>query len=313
MKTLLFLTILICLNAHAEKKSEKKNQLNIVDKAHARISYRITKISEDIDNFFANQKHEDKKVENNSRLQLSLETRFLEAEKPIITPDINYQLILPKTEIKLQLIIQNENAEDESETQNSNINNQTQERRNNSTSAGVRYLVEESGIKFFTDSGILVSIPPQVFFRVGAKKKIQVSKKWRLKIDEQLRWVNTRGFRNDLDFDFDRRLNDFYLLRIVNNFDWDDQTYVITYETGPSLFHKIDDFRALSYHAHIVSVNQPDYLLVNYILQITYRQSVYEDWVFMNLTPFLHFPRSENFHRTPGFIVNFDAFFGNTL
>lgn len=230
MKFLLILTLLISNQAIA--KTKKKRIKRFVDKTHASISNKITRISEDIDNFFSNQKHEDDEVENRSRLELGIETRFLEAQDPIVTPDINFRLILPKTERKLQLIVQNENAEEESETQNANINNQTQERRNTGTAAGVRYLVEKSGIKFYSDTGIIVSLPIQVFFRVGAKKKVKINEKWTLKIDEQLRWVNTRGFRNDLDFDFDRRINDFYLFRFVNNFDWNDQDYIITYETG---------------------------------------------------------------------------------
>ena len=105
MKYFLLLSLLINNIALAKTVPKKKNEKNIVDRTHKNISNKITKISEDIDNFFSNHKHEDEVIENNSRLKLTLETRFLEAQGPIMTPDINYQLILPRTEKKLQLVI----------------------------------------------------------------------------------------------------------------------------------------------------------------------------------------------------------------
>ena len=67
----------------------------------------------------------------------------------------------------------------------------------------------------------------------------------------------------------------------------------------------------MQYHAHVITVNKPNFEVANYLLQITYRQNLYAKWLFMNLTPFVNFPREQNFHRTPGFILRFDMIFGH--
>ncbi len=285
--------------------STKKNAL---DKAHASFSESITKFSDDIDSFFANKKHVG--VVNKSKLTISLDSYFREDRGPYAVPDIDYRLILPRTEKSLRLIFQSDNDDNDRETRKTTEGRQgSQQTEQNSTTAALRYMVEKSGIEFSADTGVIVNIPIVIFSKFRAKKSIKF-KKWVFKINEQLKWVNSRGITSDLDLDFDRRLSKTFLFRMVNNTFWNDQDYIVRFENGPSLFQKIDEKRALSYHAYIVSVNKPSLVVDNYLLQLTYRQIIYSNWVFMNVTPFLHFPRAENFHRTPGLIIGLDAVFG---
>ena len=114
-----------------------------------------------------------------------------------------------------------------------------------------------------------------------------------------------------MDVDFDKRLNETFLFRFVNNVRWDDQDYIIGLENGPSLFQKLSEKKALSYHAHVFSESQDNLYVTNYLLQITYRQNLYKSWFFVNVTPFLNFPRERKFQRTPGLLVRFDTIFGH--
>lgn len=313
--SIILITVLLSSAIFAQSKVVKKNNKRrtrmkkAVDSAHLNISNRIERFSDNIDAFFANEKHEGEP--NRSKLKLSFRTYFREARGPYVVPDINYQLVLPRTEKSLRLVFENENDDQESETSESTAaRTETDNEEDNSTAAGIRYMVEKSGIQFSTDSGILVNVPPVVFWKFRAKKKVKFTE-WILKIDEQVKWVSGRGFTSDLDLDFDKRLTRKMLLRMVNNTFWNDQDYIIRFENGPSLFQKIDNKRALSYHAHVVSVNEPSFVVDNYILQMTYRHRLYSNWLFMSLTPYVHFPRSENFHRTPGLVLRFDTIFGS--
>ena len=301
----LSLILISSLHISNTNASTKKNAL---DKAHASFSEGITNFSDDIDSFLANKKHEG--ILNKSKLTISIDNYFREGRGPHAIPDIDYRLILPRTEKNLRLIFQSDNDDNDRETRKATEGRQGfQQTEQNSTSAALRYMVKKSGIEFSADTGVLVNIPIVIFSKFRAKKPIKF-KKWVFKVNEQLKWVNSRGITSDLDLDFDRRLNKPFLFRMVNNTFWNDQDYIIRFENGPSLFQKIDDKRALSYHAHIISVNKPSLVVDNYLLQLTYRQIIYSNWAFMNVTPFLHFPRAENFHRTPGLIIGLDAVFG---
>lgn len=306
MNFIIFLLLTLSANSFAKDYYEK----NIVDRAHEKLSSQILTLSNSIDGFFADSKHEN--LENRSKLKISLNTHFREGRGPYAIPEINYRLLLPRTERRLQVFIEQEDDSEEDETSQSKVaskKNQNSDDDNDLT-AGLRYMVKKSGINFSTDTGIIVNVPAVVFARFTAKKKV-LFKEWVLKINEQVKWVNDKGFTSDLDLDFDKKLSRKHILRFVNNTFWNDQDYIIRFENGPSLFHKINKKMAISYHAHAISINKPHYSVENYILQVTYRQLIYNRWLFMELSPFLNFPRTSNFHRTPGFVIGFDAIVGH--
>lgn len=306
MKLFLFFFLLNATESYAKDYYKK----SAIDKAHSHFSKKILAFSNSIDDFFADTKH--KKNENRSQLKLTLDNFFRESRGPYTVPDINYQLILPKTQRKLQLFIENdnENKSDETDQAKQNLANQNNLNNQNNVNAGLRYLINKSGIEFSTDTGIIVNIPLKVFARFSARKNIHF-RNWVLRVSEQVRWINDNGFSSDLDLDFDRKLSRKVLLRMVNNIFWSDQDYTIRFENGPTLFQKINDKSALSYHAHIVTLNTPGFIVDNYILLTTYRQRLYNRWLFLELSLFTNFPRSNNFHRTPGFVVGFEAVFGH--
>ena len=309
-----FILITVCLpSAAAEKskktKQKKKDKKSLVDYYHRRFSNSVLRFSDSVDGFFADSQHSE--LENESKLILQFDTFVREARGPVVVPEINYRLILPRTEKRLRLFVENENQDERSETSKARNAQPGESRPNQNNSAlGVRYLVEKSGIRFYQDTGLIASVPPDFFIRVGAKKTVEFTE-WILKIHERLRWQNSRGFTNDLDFDFDKKLSRKHILRMVNNMFWNDKDYNIRFENGPSLFHQISRHKALSYHAHVITETIPDTLVTNYVLQVSYRQRIYKNWLFMDLTPFINFPRDRNFARTPGFILGFDAVFGH--
>ena len=99
-------------------------------------------------------------------------------------------------------------------------------------------------IKFFTDTGVIVEIPPRVFVRFTANKNIPLNS-WLFRIKEQLKWVNNNGIASDLDLNFDYGISRNLLLRFVNNIRWNDQDYIATFENGPSLFQKISNKKGI--------------------------------------------------------------------
>ncbi len=282
---------------------------NTVDLTHESISSSILSFSQTLDTFFSDTKHNQYGLKNKSKLKVTFDTFFREAAGPYVVPDLNYRLLLPNTQRKFQLFIEGEKEDSQTETSVARGDRATQNAEDNNTTAGLRYLVEKSGIKYRTDSGIIVNVPLVAFARFTVSKDIPLDI-WLLRAREQIRWVNNTGFTSDLNLDFDRKLSRKYLLRFVNNTFWNDNDYSIKFENGPSIFHQIDNKRAISYHAHVLSVNKPEFVLTDYLLQFSYRQLVYKNWLYLQFSPYIRFPRIKNFYRTPGALLRFEAIFG---
>lgn len=302
---ILILPILTTSKVFANKTKKQ------IDSIHTDISNRVLNMSESIDNFFAGGKHDS--LPNKSKLKLSFKTYFREAAGPYIIPDINYQLVLPRTQKRLQLFIENEDEDKKSGTSDTatvGTANRRESDEESTIAAGVRYVTEITGIKMSTDTGIILGIPTKVFGKLTFKRNVLFDK-WILKINEQLKWVNTEGFSSDLDLDFDRTLSKGLLFRFVNNIAWNDEDYIVTFENGPTLIQTLSKRSAISYHAHVITVNKPEFVVDNYTLQASYRRRVYKRWFYAQITPFINFPRINNFHRTPGLLLKLDAIFGN--
>lgn len=304
MKIILILLLLISISAEA-----KRYRKNRIDRMHRKFSNRILAFSREVDAFFADDKHVG--LTNRSKLKFAFTTNFREAAGPFIVSDINYNLVLPRTQKRLRIFVENEQEERQNETFATNYQRQdARTQRADSTAAGLRYIINKSGIQFFQDTGVILDVPPRAFVRWTAKKDIMF-RDWILKAREQVEWNNVDGITSVLNLDFDTRLTRKFLLRMVNDTLWNDTDYVVTFENGPTLFHKLDDKRGLSYSARVITLNKPTFEVDNYLVQLTYRQNVYRDWLFASFTPFLNFPRANNFHRTPGFIIRTDAVFGH--
>ncbi|MBT4790883.1 MAG: hypothetical protein HON90_04880 [Halobacteriovoraceae bacterium] len=283
-------------------------QKNFIDKAHETLSEDLLVLSNNVDEFFADST--DEKVINKSKLKITLDTYFREAGGPYVIPEVNYRLILPMTQKKLQLFIESEDDDlDDATNKASESIGESNEIEETNLTAGMKYIAQKSGIDFSTSTGVLVNVPMVVFSKFNAQKII-VFQQWILKIDEQIKWVNSKGFTSNLDMNFDRSLSRKHVLRMVNNVFWNDEDYSIRFKNGPSLFHKIDKTKALSYHAHVISTSTPSLNLQSYLLQTTYRQLVYRKWLFMEASPYVTFSKEANFHRSPGFLLSFEAVLG---
>ena len=240
---------------------------------------------------------------------ISLDTYFREGRGPYARPEINYQLQLPRTQKRFQLFVQSLDKEDETSEAKLESEGRGQDQENQDLTAGIRYMLEKNGIEFYTDTGVIVSIPVTLFIRSNVVKRVSFTS-WLLKIHEQVKWVYDDGVTSDLDLDFDRRITSNILFRFVNNIFWSDTDYIIQFENGPSFFQQLNSKSAMAYHAHIISLNQPELIVSNYLLQVSYRRDIYKKWLFFDFTPFVNFPREENFHRTPGLKIGLQAVIG---
>lgn len=307
------LFILITCNA---LQAGQKQKTNLADNAHHFISERFLNYSERIDNFFGDQRIND--APNSSTLRFNTVTTKFEADDPFTEANMQLNLRLPKTENRFQLVVQSQGQQtsqadnNESElAQSDNDNRQTTTQRvRNATTAGLRYITDTAGIRTSTDFGIRVNLPPVAFARLRLNKNITLTNGHIFRPRHELFWLQGTGINSNTNLDFDKQLDDKFLLRYVNNLRWNDNDYIVRFTNGPALFQTIDDKKGVIYNAFILSQNEPEMNLDTYRLRITYRQLLYKNWFFGSLSPQMDWPRINNFYRTPSATLKFEVIMG---
>lgn len=306
----LFAALLLYPEAHG-KSAVPPAAPTFIDTTHEAISSRILRLSNRIDSFFGDKRIEEES--NDTRIRLFTRTSLEEASD--LETENNYviQLRLPRTEKRLQFVVRSDEDEDEPEAVNAPTERGSRGAREglaDKTTAALRFLLDVSDIKFSSDMGVRVGLPPQVFARARFRRNFQFGK-WIFRPIEKLLWVDREGWYSQTDMNFDRRLNDSWLFRFANKLEWDDQDHILHFRSGPSWFQKVNDQIGLSYNMLSYWEDTPEWAVNNFALSVGFRQLLYKEWFFWEIAPVVNFPREENFHRTPGISVKFEAIFGH--
>lgn len=292
------------------KTTPKKN---IADIAHAKISDNFIFLSRKIDRFFSGQRADD--LVNNSQLRLGTITTLQESKFPFTEGRMRLNLVLPGTQEKLQLVIEGQGDNQTATTNNitpSDDASSTSENVQNATTAAFRLITEAANIKVSADTGLQFAVPPKPFARLRFWSHKDINQDWIFRPREEIFWLTEEGYRSTTNMDFDRKFEDSrFLLRLVNRIRWNDLDYVVEFTNGPTFYHTLDDKRGLSYNFHTITLNTPNPNISNYIARVSYRQLLYQNWFFGELSPQLEFPRINNFHRTPSIAIKFEVVMGS--
>jgi hypothetical protein len=68
----------------------------------------------------------------------------------------------------------------------------------------------------------------------------------------------------------------------------------------------------LLYQASVIGVSNPQYQVMDYVAFILYRYRLHKDWMFLELSPQLHFPRERNYKLSPTFSMRLEMLFEKT-
>jgi hypothetical protein len=144
VKTLIILILSTQLATRLHAKDSKKIPEEI--DTHTILSEKLTSFATTIDKFFADESNLN--FENKTQLRLFTDTFIREAQGPQMEGDVRFQLQLPGTQKRMQLILEsNDEAEDDkNQPAIATRAERSIENRNNNTKAGLQYLFN-SGYK----------------------------------------------------------------------------------------------------------------------------------------------------------------------
>ena len=321
----IFLAInsLIIASEDNEKDSDNqsliKKTTEIVDDTHQLLSEQVSSASDIVDSFFGEERMDGDY--NKSKIKLNFTTTFDEEGKSISAMGLSTSLILPRTQKKLNLIVEdakkNFESDDLSDTgSGQKQNNATTDAGTESTlSAALQYKIFDSkNWTIDTKTGVIFADPDfDPYARLRVRRSFYLENDWEARFTQLFRWSPLRNWEESTGLVFDKTINKQLLFRIKNGISWREKTGLFSLGHGYSLYHQLASNKALVYFSNISGIHKPKIHTSGYNLGVGYRQMMYNNWIFFEISPMLVWSRetpNENFKRTNVKLVKFEFIFG---
>ncbi len=179
-----------------------------------------------------------------------------------------------------------------------------------SYSAALRFEnAEDSPWRFSADTGIkLEGVSLQPFARSRGSFTEPVGPV-QLRLAESLFWFNTVGAGENTQFDAEYFFSEPLLFRATSSATWlhDKQNFDLRQDL--SLYQVLDEHASLLYQLSAIGVSKPQTEVSEYVALLLYRQRFLRDWMFVELSPQLHYPKVNDYRSVAQFVVRLEILF----
>lgn len=293
----LFLTIWPALLLASPAEEPEETTIPILETTQELFGERINSVANRLDLFFADQRADDELARSRIRLRQRYEVR----ERALMQDDfqIRFNIRLPKLEEKFKFQMNKKQsptkkkAEIKEEAVRDSLGNEL-----------------STTWQYRADVGINASIPPRIFFRNRLRKNWQTGELIQ-RFVEEVSWFSDRHWEQNMSLDTDYIISEESLLRFNNSSDWKITRKDFTTSHGPSLRRRLSNNSAISLGLSMSTIVEEEaWYVTNYRLATTYRMNLYKQWLYLDLTPGLDFPKQWSFRRTPFVALQIEALFG---
>lgn len=310
-------------NKFDKTKNEKENKDSIkesmynpivppsLEEIHTALSTDIVDISEALDTFIINERVIDGRNTTNVRILGSVATT--EREGFSGNAAFRVRLRLPRLENMFQLEIDNLNN-------NLNLDSDT---ATNQTLQNTTFSQNASaGLSFFKD---ILGIQSKLSFRFIFKDAVpfanwRLSRRFVVNSKQNLNLIsdvfgdtkNRTGQRTTVYYDIS--LDKKNLLRFFNEGTYRHEDHTYNTLNGVGLFHTVNDRTLLSYNASVSGLNpqgESHFYANTYDLSTTYRYRVYSQFVYVDLTPKVSFPKKYEFRSNWSLTFHLEIILGH--
>ena len=290
-------------------------RLAALEVSHDYLAEKIVRLANYLDRFFGGNRHYQES--NDSAVQLDLTRVAGYGGDPKFNLAAKANLRLPATEGRLHLLLETDperNTTQPTQDQAAANNNKSITPGSKVASSGNLALAgryenaEENFWHFRTDGGLKFPIPITPFVRTRASFEKPLNE-WRLKGSQSLYWFKNLGVGETTQVDLERFISEPMLFRASSNATWLKDRKNFDLRQDFSVFHTLDDRTALLYQASVIGVTNPQAQVMDYVVLMLYRRRIHKDWVFLELSPQLHFPRERNYRLSPALSMRLEMLF----
>lgn len=290
------------------KTEEEQSWFSFLDIPEHAVSTQLRDFVQGVDEFFANEKAF--YTSSGSYIRLSMDAVWNEGGDTSTAGDVRLRVRFPLTQGKLKLLLES----DPVETQ------ELQDRRlqatpatvteDNTYYAGVQAdVVRESGWSLAPSIGIRLRSPLDPYVRLRASRNYQLDDNDLLAIYGAAYWFDSSGAGYDGLVEFNHQLEANMLGRSSSFVRWTAETNYFELSQVFSAIHTLSPRRALTWSAGVYGNSDPMVHATDYLLAVRYRQALYKNFFFMELSPELRFQKENEFKDEFSLFFRLELFF----
>jgi hypothetical protein len=279
-----------------------------VDEERDYLSSKFVTLTRSLDSFFADDRNYQES--NNSLVQLDLvKVAGYGGDRKFVLSG-RAKLDLPSTQKRFHLLLEtNPDKNVTGEAVQAQTTPVKQVVAPESYSAAVRYeksKVQEKPWFVSSDLGVkFQGIHANPFARARGSYAVPINE-WRLKAAETLFWFNTIGAGETTQLDLERIISEPMLFRATSNATWLNDKQNFDLRQDFSVYQNLNERSALLYQVSMAGVSNPQWQLNEYVALMQYRYRLHKQWVFLEVSPQVHFPKADNFKANPALYLRLE-------
>ncbi len=299
----------------ASKASLDDEEESVIDTTHKRLSSSLFYFSNQIDSFFGGERADD--LPNGSRVRLLLNFNKEESSSYKTKGALKINIALVETQKKLKISFRNQYEKThDAVPEKKDVPNDPVKLVKPLDPAPSEEESSFNGLRDFfkwrlrLDSGIQLDFPPDPFLRLSAIKSWNFGT-YELRATQQIFYYLKSGAGETSKLDLDHPITENVLFRYENDATWTDLADRFTFFSGPIIYQKIGDQRGISYNLKVFGESKPTWYVKDYRLEVTYRRAVLKRWFFLELNPYIHFPKDKEWRSALGFNLRLELVVGS--
>ncbi len=262
----------------------------------------------EVDGFFADTEAEG--TENKSFVKIGVFNVWRKIEGIDPETRFRFRLHLPYTEERLKFVVENEPEETLSLEERNRQNVLRKEETTESLSAGYfRVLLGLEQWKFNGDIGLRLRNPLDPFVRGKANRKWKLEDDLVFRIKETVSYFNSEGISQTSQAYFEKELSEELFFRSKTEAQWFKEKDGWEFAQTFSMTEILNTQSAMVYRFGWLMESRPHFRTTSTYVNLTYRQKLFRDWLFLEFTPELLFPRDDNFKPNPSLTFGLELLF----
>jgi hypothetical protein len=291
--------------------------VDMLDQPHEYLSHRVEEFSRYLDTFYGdpNRVYDS----TGSTLQIRDHLTFFKGGRRESQTEVRAHVSLPNTEDRLKFVVQRGVTAATQTSAERDIKNVTGSdqvtaqgaQQDNSYYLGLKALAAEIlGVKLSGEAGAKFGTPLNTYVRLRASRDFIVSN-WAIRLSETPLWKHSEGTSAATEASFDRPLGQEWLFRFTTKATWRDTTGYSDLAQIGSLYFTPDKRTAYTFELGAFGPSEPSAKPTVYAITLRARKLIYRDWLYLELTPQILYPKTDGFRPMPSIMLQLEALFGD--